>query len=83
MRKIYESPLNGWDESATKVHVYALDNEDEYWELNGMSYKEKCDYFDVMSTPKYGVIPGRAYYEYDFNLQGNHMIIYETMALDV
>lgn len=81
MKKIFESELNGWNESATKVHVYALENDDEYWEFERMDWHEKCDYFNVQEES--WVAPGAVYHRYDFNLQGNHIIMYETIAWNV
>lgn len=83
MKKIFESPLNGWNESATKVHVYALESDDEYWELYKMGWNELCDYFDVMEEPVFGVAPGAIYHRYEFRLEGNHIIMYETVAYNV
>ena len=47
MQKIYESQLHGWDESAERVYVYTLDNDEEYFELCALNHKEMCDKFDV------------------------------------
>ena len=33
MQNIYESDLNGWDESAERIYVYALEDKDEFWNL--------------------------------------------------
>ena len=43
MKKIYESPLHGWDESAERVYMYELDDADEFWELTDMTFDEKCE----------------------------------------
>ena len=83
MKKIFESPLNGWDESATKVHVYAIEDEDEYWEFDEMRFDELCDYFNVSEEPDLAVAPGAMYHRYSFRLEGNHMIMYETIAWNV
>lgn len=81
MRKIYESPLNGWDESATKIHVYALDDYNEYCMLDDMNDMELEEYFGVCS--EYGSMPGAAYTTYDFYIHGDHIIMYETKGLNV
>ena len=81
MRKIYESPLNGWDESATKIHVYAIDDYNEYFMLDDMNDMELEEHFGVYS--EYGAMHGAAYTTYDFHLQGDHIIMYETKALNV
>ena len=81
MKKIFESDYNGWYESATKMHVYALDDDEEYFMLDAMNGKELCDHFGVSND--YWAAPGAIYYEYDFHLQGNHIIMYETKAVNV
>ena len=81
MKKIFESGLNGWSESAEKVYVYALENDDEFWELNGMTHEERCRYFDVYE--EHGVAPGSKYHRYDFDLHCNYIIMIETVAYNV
>ena len=83
MKKIFESECNGFDdgESATKVRVYELENVDEYWELDGMNFEDKCDFFGVRNT--YNVAPGAKFCEYDFDLSRHHVVMYETVALSV
>lgn len=83
MKKIYESPLNGYDEYAERIHVYALESDKEYWELDEMTFDEKCEYFDVYEEPDYSVMPGGVYHRYGFSLSGTHMVISETVALNV
>lgn len=83
MKKIYESPLNGWDESAERVHVYALESDNEYWELKEMTHKERCDYFGVFDDTGYDVMPGALYHTYSFDFGSNHIIMYETVAYNV
>ena len=82
MKKIYESPLNGWDESAERIHIYALENDDEYWELKEMTHNDLCVYFGMW---EYGndVAPGAIYYRYEFEVTCNHVIITETVAYNV
>ena len=82
MKKIYESPLNGWDESAERVHVYALENDDEYWWLKDAPHYELQEHFG-MYNPGYEVIPGVMYSVYEFNVTSNHVIITETVACNV
>ena len=45
MKKIFESEFNGFDdgESVTKVHVYELDNVDEFWKFEHMNFDKKCN----------------------------------------
>lgn len=85
MQKIFESEFNGFDESATKLHVYALESEEEFEELDNMmeNRNELCDYFNVTEEPEFSVAPGALYHSYNFELSGAHMIMYETIALNV
>lgn len=83
MKKIFESEFNGFDdgESATKVYVFELENVDEFWGFGDMDFEEKCDFFNVRNT--YNVAPGARYYEYDFDVSRHHVIMYETVSLNV
>lgn len=46
-----------------------------------MDFEEKCDFFNVRNT--YNVAPGARYYEYDFDVSRHHVIMYETVSLNV
>ena len=81
MKKIYESPLNGWSESAERIHIYALESEEEYWEISEMRFDHRCEMCNV--SEEYNVAPGAQYHRYDFYLEGNHLIMVETVALNV
>lgn len=81
MKKIYESPLNGWDESAERIHVYALESSEEFWEIDDMDFDERCELCNVCE--EYDVMPGAQYHRYNFYLEGNHFIMTETIALNV
>jgi len=83
MKKVYESPLNGWDESAERIRVYALESDDEYWDFEDMTHEERCEYFNVFDQTGYDVMPGAIYKTYDFNLTSNHIIMRETVAYNV
>ena len=83
MKKIYESPLNGWSESAERIHVYALENNDEYWTLKEMQHEERCEFFDVFDEFDHEVMPGAMYKTYSFDFSSNHVIMYETVAYNV
>ena len=83
MQNIYESALNGWDESAERIYVYALESDEEFWDLNAMSFEERCEYFGVFDQTGYIVAPGAKYYRYAFHLTVNHMIVVETVAYNV
>lgn len=83
MKMIYESPLNGWNESAERVYLYALEDDEEYWEFSEMTFKEKCDYFRVFDQTGHFVMPGAMYHTYEFNLTSNHIMMIETVAYNV
>lgn len=83
MKKIYESPLNGWDESAEKIHVYALDENDDWFGFYEMTKDELCEYFGVREEPDYAVAPGGLYHRYDFKLTSTHIIMIEKVAYNV
>ncbi len=83
MKKIYESPLNGWDESAERIYVYELENVDEFWELSDMTFEEKCEYFGVFDQTGYFVLPGAQYFTYEFHVTRKHVTVTETVAYNV
>lgn len=83
MKKIYESPLNGWDESAERIYVYELESSDEFWELYDMSFDDKCKYFGVFDETLHFVEPGAKYYTYSFAIERKHVIMIETVAYNV
>jgi hypothetical protein len=81
MKKIYESPLNGWDESAERIHIYALDENDDWWEFDAMTEEDWCNYFNMYND--YSVAPGAIYHRYHFNLENNHIVITENIAYNI
>lgn len=81
MKHIYTSPLCGWDESADRVFVYELENDEEVLDFEEMSLEEKCDLFGVCEETN--VISGGLFYRYDFCRMGNHAIVMETVAYNV
>ena len=83
MKKIYESPLNGWDESAERIYVYELESDDEYWEIDDMTFDEKCEHFGVCEEPDYAVAPGGLYHRYGFSLSRHHVVVSEIIAYNV
>ena len=83
MKQIYESPLNGWDESAERINVYELADSDEFWELYEMTFEEKCRYFNVVDQTGSFVMPGAKYYTYSFVVERKHVIMVETVAYNV
>lgn len=81
MKKIFESELHGWDESAERVHVYELENEDEYEAIEEMSHWQRCELFNV--SEEWNVMPGAMYHRYYFHLGGNHIVMTEHVAYNV
>lgn len=83
MKKIYESPLNSYGIGAERIHVYAIESDEEFWEIEEMSHADKCDYFDVFDETGCHVLPGNAYHAYEFNVTTSHVIVAETVVLNV
>ena len=82
MKKIFESKLFGDNDSAERVHVYQIENH-EYWQLYSMSHEEKCYECGVFDESGYEVVPGAVYHTYEFELSVHHLIMIETLALNV
>ena len=82
MKKIYESPINGWSESAERIHIYALENEEEHTRLKEMSNYELQERFE-MYNPGYEVRPGAMYFVYEFEITNNHVVITEFIGYNV
>ena len=82
MKKIFESKLYSECEFPEKVHVYQIEN-DEFWKLYTMSHKERCEKFGVFDKSDYEVAPGAVYRAYKFELFNHHIVMVETIALNV
>lgn len=83
MKQIFKSSLNGWDESAERVYVYAIESSDEFWSFYTMSHEERCEMFGVLDESGYEVAPGAMYHTYRFELTSNYIIMIDTIALNV
>ena len=83
MKKIFESEWNSWDESAEKIHIFELENDDEFWMLEDMSFEERCDHFGVRESMGWSVAPGAVGYSYSFIVKNYHVIMIETGTLNV
>lgn len=81
MKKIFASELNGWNESTERIYVYALENEDEWWELESSDHDKLCEIFGVYE--EFNVAPGALYYTYEFSLYGNHIVMAEKVSYNV
>lgn len=82
MKKIFESPLNGW-ESAERVHVYAFEKSEEFWEFSEMSHDERCALFNVFDESGTNVRPGAMYHTYVFDYSTLHVIMYEKIYYNI
>lgn len=83
MKQIFKSKLNGWSESAERVYVYAIESDEEFWRFYTMSHEERCEEFGVFDESSYDVAPGAMYHTYRFELSSNHIIMIDTIALNV
>jgi hypothetical protein len=86
MKKIYESPYRGINESAVSVWVYELDVDlDEASILRDMNHDERC--YAIGVTEESGglwVLPGALYHSYDFDIVGDgYMVVTDRAALNV
>ena len=86
MRKVYESPYRGIDESAVSVQLWELNADlDEAGLLRDMSHRERCDAIDVLEeSGGLWVQPGAPYHSYSFDIAGDcYMIVTDKLALNV
>ena len=83
MKKIFESKLYAFskDEGAERVYLYEIENEDEFWKIENISYEEKCELFGVQSDIE--VPPGAVFRRYEFDNSVRHIIMYETLNWNV
>lgn len=83
MKKIFESELVGFDESAEQVTVYELESEEERQELDEMQHSELCELFNVYDDFGYCVLPGAIYHHYDFDIKGSFLIMTDYSAYNI
>ena len=85
MKKIYESEFHNYDnyESVERAIVYQITSDDEYWDFLNMTHKERCEYFDVFDEGGYFIAPGARYHTYSFAYSTRHIIMYETISMNV
>lgn len=83
MKKIFESDWVHRDECSDKVHVFQIENDDEFWEISEMSHEEKCKYFNVFDSSGYEVAPGAVYHTYDFDNNISFVTMFETRGLNI
>ena len=85
MKKIFESDAHSAFifESVEKVLVFQIKDEEEYDMFVNMSHQERCEYFGVFDERGYDVMPGARYYTYSFDYSVNHVIMYETLSMNI
>ena len=83
MKNIFKSALNGLDESAERIYVYAFENDKEYYDVNNMTFEELCDYFDVFDEAGYHIAPGGFSHTYSFNVTASHVIMCEVFVHNI
>ena len=81
MKLVSSCELNGWNESASRIIVYALESEEERNELEETSEKEILDLLGYYEEGN--VAPGAVYHMYDTHITSNHFIVEEIVALNV
>lgn len=84
MRKIFESPINSTSECGEVgeiVRVFALESEAEFFNLDGMTYDEKLEFFNVRNHDN--PMPGGLGREYSFDYTAQHCIVYEKLVYNV
>lgn len=84
MKKIFESEMNSWSiDYAERIHVYAIDDENEHQQLDNMNYAELCEYFGVPREPAIGMLPGARWSSYSFRLFDTHIVVSEHISYNV
>lgn len=86
MKKIYESPIHSTDnagETAEIVHVFELENEDEFWELEDATEDEREEFMGVKSDCGYNVMPGALAKTFDIEVTPHHVVMIEHLTLNV
>ena len=82
MTKIYETPINGYNENGEILHIYQFDDDTEFMEWDEMSHDEKEETIGVKS--EYGcVMPGARFTTYSFIVTEFHLIIQENISYNV
>lgn len=84
MIKIHETDINSYDDRGEKLIIYALENEEEFWEIDEMTHTEKCELIGVVdeSDYPYAIVEGAFYRSYDFDLSCQHLVVHEHHAIN-
>jgi len=83
MRKVHETEFNSYDLDgcASRLIIYALDTEEEFWDLMDANPREREEIVGVQS--QYGVMPGAKYARYTVEVCGDFVVVTEYMAYNV
>lgn len=91
MKYVTSTLFNSFDDyadSATQLHIYAFETEDEYTEAENAcelhtktSYLSELGYHDdpIPCEP----IPGLRYSSYDMQIVGDFLVVIETIIIDI
>lgn len=69
-------------ESCRNIYIYELDNSEEYFELVNMNHEELCEELGCYED-RGEIFPGAIYYNYDFVVKPDCLIIIERVAYNV
>jgi len=83
MKKVFESELRGFSESASKIYVYEFEDEQEVSKFFKMEHDELCDIMGVYEEYYFEVDPGARYHRYAFDMADGFLVMMETIALNV
>lgn len=91
MKRITSTLFNSFEDyadSATQLHIYAFETEDEYTEAeNAIEHHTKADYLSELGYHDDPVpcepIPGLRYSSYDMQIVGDFLVVIETIIIDI
>ena len=71
-------------DSAERLHLYTLDSDEEYWELDAIEDpNELAQQADERFINEYAVIPGAIYHRYRAKLTDEFLIVVERIAYNI
>ena len=91
MKHITSTLFNSFEDyadSATQLHIYAFETEDEYTEAeNAIEFHTKTAYLSELGYHDDPIpcepIPGLRYSSYDMQIVGDFLVIIETIIIDI
>lgn len=91
MKHITSTLFNSFEDyadSATQLHIYAFETEDEYTEAeNAIEHHTKAGYLSELGYHDDPVpcepIPGLRYSSYDMQIVGDFLVVIETIIIDI